>query len=374
MGNFGILGLRDCSARAARSKSTRGEAAKLPNPAFPQSRNPAIRMSYFAPGFREILRFLARTALRLRLLVARRQLAAAETRLGLLGWQQADFDPETQRQVDAIQNVEREQATLTNRAADLARDLAAVTAERDAVRAGFEKQRAVLEAERTSARAPLAEIERIVGTVRGRPADIARRIADLERELRETDALYTKLLGVNPQTPQVRDEIMRLRQRLIAIPNETSDIKAQQLRATADLEEREKQRAAIDRHTADLDRQLRELKAQAAERDAASATLSRALEKDHARAETDVARLERAKHDPYREIGRVLAESGVAPANQPHALTRVHDLWKAIAAHETALATSLAETAAEDASTLRTSLALCAVIALAALLVLSALL
>lgn len=304
---------------------------------------------------------------------ARRRLAGAEIRLGLLGWQQADFDAETQRQVDAIQNVEREQAALTNRAAEVSHETEAVAAERAKVRADFDLRRGALEAERTLARAPLAEIERTLRTVRERPADGSQRVAELERTLRETEALYNKLLGVHPQPPQVRDEIRTLWERFNAIPNEISGIKARELRNASEAQELEQQRKVIEDRTADFDRQLGELKAQADKSDAEFAAKMKELGKEHDRAESSGQSLERAKKDPYREIGRVLADSGLGPVNQPEALTCVLTLRNAIVADEAAIAESLQRTAAEDAPMLRISLALWGVIVLAALLVTAAL-
>jgi hypothetical protein len=54
-------------------------------------------VDYFSPGAREIARILGRVLNRLRMLAQRRRLARAETELGLLGWQQADYDEDTQR-------------------------------------------------------------------------------------------------------------------------------------------------------------------------------------------------------------------------------------------------------------------------------------
>lgn len=326
-------------------------------------------MNYFGPGFREIVRLVQRATWRLGGWLATRSLHKAETELGLLGWQQADFDEETQRQVDAIQNVEREQSDLNNRAASVAHDIEKLNAERAAVRAEFDQRRSALEAERAKTREPLVEIDRLIGVVRARPSDATRRIAELDREERETDAAYKKLLGVHPQSPQVRDEIMHQRQRLIAIPNERQDIKAQQLRATTDLQEREQQRAAIEQKSAELDRQLREVKKAGDQRDAEFAARLKEFEKDRARAEAAARQLERAKLDPYREIGRVLADSGVAPVNQPHALARVQQLRQRIAQARLAVAGSMELTAGEDNEMLRISLGLWAVIAVAALLV-----
>jgi chromosome segregation ATPase len=329
-------------------------------------------MNYFGPGIREIVRLAQRANWRLGGWRAARGLEKAETQLGLLGWQQADFDEETQRQVDAIQNVEREQGELSNRAAGLAQDIEKLNAERAAVRAEFDQKRSALEAERAKTREPMVELDRLIGVVRSRPADGNRRMAELDREERETDASYKKLLGVQPQSPQVRDEILHQRQRLLAIPNERQDIKAQQVRATADLQEREQQRAAIEQRSAELDRQLRDVKKAADQRDAEFASQLKGVEKEHARAEAEVRQLERAKLDPYREIGRVLADSGVAPVNQPQALERVLQLRQTIATNEMAVAESLERTAAEDREMLRISLGLWAVIAVAAIMVFAA--
>ncbi len=330
-------------------------------------------MPYFSPGFREIIRLVQRARWRLRGWLAHRRLASAETQLGLLGWEQADFDTETQRQVDAIHHVEREQGELTNRAAALAREIEAIAVERAAVPAAFDKQRTALEAERASVREPLAEIERILRVVHARPADVARSIAELQRELGETDVLYTKLLGTEPQTPQVRDEVLRLRERLIAIPNEVADIKAMRHRAASDIAEREQQQKQIEQRTAELDRQLRELKADADQRDATSAARIKTLENERARAGTAAHRLDRAKTDPYREIGRVLADNDIAPMNQPHALEWVRTLRATITDTEAAVAESLQRTAAEDAPLLRASLAVWIVIGLAVIFVVGAL-
>lgn len=330
-------------------------------------------MDYFSPGFREIVRLAQRASWRVRRVMARRQLVDAEMRLGLLGWQQADFDAETQRQVDAIQHVEREQADLTNRAAEFSREMETVSADRAKVRADFDQQRVVLEVGRTRAREPIAEIERSLRAVRERPTDGRQRIAELEKNLRETEALQAKLMGVEPQPSYVRDELQKLSERIIAIPNEIKDIRTGEQRNINEAQEFEQRRKAIEQRSAELDQQIAELKTQADQRDAEFAAKLKELGKEHARAESASQRLERAKSNPYREIGRVLADSGLAPVNQPDALTRVRTLRDLIVRMESAVAASLQQTRAEDAPMLRVSLILWGVIAVGVLLVLAAL-
>ena len=329
-------------------------------------------MEYFGPGFRELQRLTLRCVQRARLALARRQLAAAETELGLLGWQQAEFDEETGRQVDEIQNVEREQGRLHNTSADLAQAIRALQEERTRRRGELEAAHARLAHEREEIREPLAAIETRVAALHTHEHDFERRAPGLEREKRELDELYTQLLLVQPQPPRVRDELHRVRDRLIAIPNEIADFRAQHQRIVADLEAKESEAAAITSQIAVLDRQLRELNAAAEAADDQLATELREREKEKARIERDIEKLERAKLNPYREIGRVLADSGLGPVNQPAVLRHVLTLRRAIAERESSIAASLQLTAMVDPAQLRISLALVAVIFIASALIIGA--
>jgi hypothetical protein len=64
--------------------------------------------------------------------------------------------------------------------------------------------------------------------------------------------------------------------------------------------------------------------------------------------ETQIETLEKAKVNPYREIGRALADHGIAPLNQPEALAVVLGQREAIATRESLIAVSLGETAQEN--------------------------
>src|SRR5204862_1388062 len=104
----------------------------------------------------------------LQLARAKRRLAAAETELGELGWQQADYyDAATQSEVKKLHDVEREQARLTNASATLAHEIRALSDERDRVRKEAEAKRVGLETERIKLREPLTTLE-------GQLADIRR--------------------------------------------------------------------------------------------------------------------------------------------------------------------------------------------------------
>jgi hypothetical protein len=76
-------------------------------------------VEFFAAGLRECIRKFDRLLIRGRIGSKRRRLLAAETELGLLGWQQVGFSPAIQSEVDKAQSVEREQLRLTNAHAEL---------------------------------------------------------------------------------------------------------------------------------------------------------------------------------------------------------------------------------------------------------------
>ena len=319
-------------------------------------------MDHFSPGLRAARRLVTRLDHRVRLYFAQRNVAKAETELGLLGWQQAEYDSETQRQVDALQNVEREQAALSNRFAETAHALEQVATDRATLRATFDQEYAALEAKRTKAREPLPGLREQIDKLREANSPAERRAAELEKELRDVEKLYTKLLLVQPQTPEVRDEILSLRDQLIALPNERKDLANQAARRTAEIQARQDQIAAIEQAVAGLDRRMRDRKTLFHEEDDALAKRQRELERDKVRAQAEHEQLERAKINPYREIGIVLADNNIGPMNQPQALERVMQCRSIVREHQQDLVDLEAIAAAEDQVQVRASLAIWAAI------------
>ncbi len=192
-------------------------------------------MDYLQPGLREIGRRAARLLVRARLALARRRRARALTQLGLLGWQGADFDPETQRQVDEIQNVEREQSRHLNEAAAHSMEIRGLNEERALARRSHLEARKQQEAELRKAGEAKAQIERQIAEKRKVEPKFQQRIPELDRELRETNKLYSELLVLEKQTPQTKQEIIRLRERIVAIPNEKNDLRTSHLRSVTEL-------------------------------------------------------------------------------------------------------------------------------------------
>lgn len=330
-------------------------------------------MDYLSPGLREIARVAARWRDAWKLRGAKKHLAKAEAELGLLGWQQAEFDPVTQREVDKIQQTEREQARLTNESAAFSHAIADLKTQREQTRQAFEKESAPVAAERKTLHAILEKAAGQVAHLRKLIAECETREPHLERDLREANRLQKNLLATDTNTPESRDQQAELRERITTIPGRIAETQKKRARAQVELEELQKTIARETERETALARQARELEqAHAAEDRKLAQAIS---EKEHEREKIETANtgLEKDKTDPYREIGRVLADSQLPPMNQPQALDAVRE-WR-LRAQELAyaIAKSRADSAAEDRTLVQNSLILLSAVLLAILLVLGAL-
>lgn len=324
-------------------------------------------MNHFAPGLREATRIFGRLICRTRLLFAQRKLARAEAELGLLGWQQADFEGEAQQHVRQLTDFEREQSRLTNESAALALAIRRLQDERAAARQQHDEVCAQLEAERAKIAAPVAEDERRLAARRRAPSNFGESIAALDRELREVSALYSELLAIEPQTPEIRRETIRLHGRKVAIPNEQADLRRGQQQAANEILALEESLARGRIAVAAVEEKLRAQRAEFADEDGAREKEIADREREKAAVEKEGDALEKAKGNPYRKIGQLLADSGIAPMNQPHALAAVQQGRKNVAGLERDMAASLAASGREDRAALRKSWLVLAAVACASI-------
>ena len=287
---------------------------------------------------------------------ARSRLVTAETTLGLLAWQQADFDTETQEQVRQIIECEREQGRHTNDSAQLGNAIRELTAERDAGRKQYEEKRQQLAAQRERVTAAHPQLDRQLAEKRAAEPTFERKMPELDRELREVQKLYSELLTSEMQTAQVRNELIKLRERTVSIPNEKSDLRTMHMRTVSEIHALEAQllrdRAAVGA----IDKEARELEKKFNAADGALAGRIHDIERQRAAVEKEIHALEGAKKNPYAQVGRVLADSNIGPVNQPHALEDVRDRRFEVRGLGENLNASFAASAAEDRVEMRQSL------------------
>ena len=312
-------------------------------------------MNLLSPAPRELARILARQAGRLRLVLARRRLAKAETNLGLLGWQQADFEGEAHRHIDQLANVEREQARLTNESAKCGLAIRRVQDAGAAARRQFEQARHALETERATVAGPVEETARQCAERERMRDHFAERAAALERELADANRQHAALLASGTLTPDARAALGRLRQRTAGLPSELADLRLRQQRLAGELRPIEEALARGRAAVAVEDEKLRVQRAEFGETEQTQQKELSACQRAKQSVEQDIEGLEKAKGDPYRQIGRMLADSGIAPLNQPHALAAVESDRAAVARIEQNIADSLEASRREDRTALQNS-------------------
>jgi chromosome segregation ATPase len=298
-------------------------------------------VNYIAPGLRELGRIFDRQIWRLRLVWERRKLAQLESRLGLLGWQQADYGPGVRQHVERLNDVERTQAQLTNESAALGLTLQQLEERRASEGATFESQRAARHAVREPLVGPFEEAGRALTAKERERKELEERISTLTREKVSDEEKYRALLAKGVHTPGEEAEVQRLQRRVIAIPREQQEwqeklasVQAEIPRLETELEQR---RALLSVET----EALRALERSFAESDDQLADEIATHKRGKQKLEKRINDLERTKTQPYREIGKALADQHIEPMNQPQALAAVLAQRETVAAQEARVAASL---------------------------------
>jgi chromosome segregation ATPase len=285
---------------------------------------------------RELARIIGRQFSRLRLILERRQLARLESALGLLGWQQADYDGPTQAEVQRLTDYEREQARLTNEGAQLGIEALKLEEKRR-----FEEQKfaRVQTVSLKQAQPPAADedvLAELVNIQRKGCREIEARLPVIDREIEDAEQQYRALVVKGQTTPEVQAQLLQWHKVIMSLPRERAEWAAK-------LRQAETEAARVET----LLKELKAARTQFEKQDQELAEEIAGRQRSKRKVEKQIETLEKAKIDPYREIGRALADHLIAPLNQPEALTVVLEKRRKIAGIEEAIDASLAESARE---------------------------
>lgn len=284
-------------------------------------------MGIISEGFRDIAGRARFAWLWVNALRARRALYLAETELGLLAWEQAEFyGEEVMAHVRKVQEYEMTQASLMNTSAELSGSRAALEEELAREKARHDEEQATIAAERAPVATRYEEVER----TRRQKLDAVERFNQALEELARTEKqLHTRsnaFLKVENPTFAVRTEAREVSDALTRIPEERKMVLGDQARARQDA-------AQLEPGANELRNALREMDAKAAAARERHAAVARRLTGEMSRLEREVKKsnvrmshLDREKREPYQVIGACLANDGIGPLNQPEVLERVREL------------------------------------------------
>jgi chromosome segregation ATPase len=314
---------------------------------------PPVAAALPQEGFRDLSRRLRIARLRIARLRVRHAIFQAETELGLLGSEQADFfDERIGAEVKKVRDFENAQAALLNASAELAERKTALDEELAREKALHDEAQAALAAERQ----PLAgQFEQAESAHRLKLEACARfdrallEIIQLERQLAERSIDFMKV--ANP-AEQVRNEARAVSDHLMRLPGERKLLLADKAGASQEAGRLEPEVARLRAELQRIDAAASGARHRLA---AASRRLTaelRHLDRERKKSSSHMSRLDREKRSPYRLIGACLADSGIAPLNQPQVLEKVLVLRERDTRLSEVLADLQAACAASDAGVL----------------------
>ncbi len=300
-----------------------------------------------ADGFRDIGRQVRLIWLFASRMAVRRSIYLAETELGFLGWQQADyFDERISEEVKKVQEFENTQASLLNTSAELGErkrvldeEFAKEKAAHDQAQAGFDEER----------KKASAELERLENARREKREVVERfeqAIAELTREAKQLEERSLSFMKIEDPNFADRREATEVSGSLKRIEDERKLVLADQAKAA---QETGKFDPDIDRMRAEIERvdtAAEEARARFGEAEERFNGETRELERQRRESQGRITHLDREKRKPYRAIGACLADSGISSFNQPAALEKVLALRR----QEAGITQTIAQLHAESAA------------------------
>jgi chromosome segregation ATPase len=302
------------------------------------------RVKFFHTGVREVARKMRRLWLRASTSVHARKLRKAEFDLGWLGWQQAHFTgPEIEAEIAKIEEFERQQAKLLNVSAELAHYIQQLQTQRAAARRQRHETLARLKAERQPLENSCTRTSAAVNAKCEALARFRAAMAKLESCDAELAGRYSELLTTYPQTPESRAALMHLGEERTALSTERQNLQRSRASAESELATLEETLAEVQSQINALDAASQEARKKSAAADRARSPQLREAQRAKTQSAKQMTFLDRNMREPFVRVGQVLADSDVAPLNQPEALEKVRRLRTRLEAMNAAIAQSVAE-------------------------------
>lgn len=322
-------------------------------------------MNFFLVGCRDLSLKRRRAQLCLGLFFSRKKLFRAETKLGWLGWQQADFfGTEVQAQIDKIAQLEKEQALLVNVVADISEKRRDLEAKRIAGQREYEESRLAMEQERAPHDARLAECEGRWQLRRDAWRRFENALTELEKTERTLMEQHAQIRSVTPQTTKTQAEEKQILAHRVQLANERRELENERREAMQEIAELEVAQPALRAEVERCAAEEEQARAIFAAADRVLAAEMRARGRETKRSGKQSTAIESKMREPFRLVGACLADHQIAPMNQPEALQEVLSLRTKIAEMLASLVALRAQSAVLPRAQLRQFYALLAVVVL----------
>ncbi|HEY5036031.1 MAG TPA: hypothetical protein VII74_02740, partial [Chthoniobacterales bacterium] len=280
-------------------------------------------MSFITTGFRELALKVRRQRTRMALRHEKRLVKKSEIGLGREGTSEAAKFPEVRNEIVALKKLEQEQREFALRIAQIEDALKRIDQQRQ-----------------ENSRAQQAEIARLEEEKRPliQRRDEAKAAADkcskdldaADRQLAEKEAADQELLKklsalqtVEPPPADLQEQMTRIADARARLPNEKAEIAQARMAKVESCRESREKLAAAEAAVAQADKNIAHLRDESEARDRALNESSRAQQEEVRQARQQHQTVEEKKDPAYLNIGRHLADAGIAPPNAPHLLGEV---------------------------------------------------
>lgn len=299
-----------------------------------------LLMNWFALGFAELRREFTRVYLRCLLARLRSRLGKLETVLGELGWQQADYGPDLEPVIAQIQEIENREVTLFNESAGVGRSLARLKSNREIGRKDFEASLKTLLADARPSAERLEAAKRELAESSTVVTECEAQIGRLRSQFRSASSEMDRFMLKAEEHGFVEQRLALLDQKnAAAAAVESCETKL--ATSSGRRMQLQKEIEALEQEQIQWKEKESALRAEFAEADSA---LARQIEKSlhgKAKLEKGIDEMERSKKECFLAVGQALADNGIAPINQPEALTAVLETRNRIMESEFTISSSL---------------------------------
>lgn len=281
-------------------------------------------MSFITTGFRELTLKVRRQRTRLALRHEKRLLQKAEITLGREGTSVAANFPEVRAEIVALRKLEQEQKEFALRIAKIEEALKQIDLQRqensraqsEAI-AKLEEEKRPLVARRDAAKSQADNCGKELATVEDR---LAKHNAADQELLNQMSALQ----AMEPPPDDLQEQMQGIGAARANLPTDKEVITQAREGSAAACRQAHEKLAAEEALVAQAEKNIAKVRGEFEARDRALNESSRTQQEEVRQAKQQHQTVEEKKNPAYLNIGRHLANAGIAPPNAPHLLNDVH--------------------------------------------------
>jgi hypothetical protein len=290
-------------------------------------------VSFIRTGIREIALKVKRQRTRMALRHEKRLLQKSEINLGREGTAQAANFPELRNEIVALKKLEQEQKEVALRIAQIEEGIKKIEEQRQQNSRDQHAAIAKLEGEKKPLLQGHNEAKNAVDVCERELAAVGRRIQENEAADRDLLKQLSNLHAINPPPPDLEARSASVSARRARLPDERAELLRARIGSTDAARVAKEKLVAAAAELSVAEKNIERMRSEFEGRDRKLSDNIRAQEEALRQARAQHQTVEERKNPAYLNIGRHLAEQGIAPPNAAHLLTETRHHREAMERH-----------------------------------------